>query len=662
MRIAGLRRLLVAALGIPLRHALYWRTRTRRPRRSARSLSTTRRPCIGLARRSGRDHGCRLAVAWLRCAARAYRTVSSAAPTCVRAARHRVALALVTSRSVRQPLYQTTPLLIVAYALLFLPLALVAARAASPRRRCSRGGRARSLGQRPRPGFVRVTLPLIMPGLGAAARARVPRRPHGAHRHAPARPDRHRHAGHALLGHTRSLAYAEAAPYALCLIAISAAAGLPARPQARRVLRARMSVPAALAVDGLEQRVGARPILRGLDLAVPTGAITAVLGLRARARRRCCARSPGSSGSTAARSRCTARSSPRRTCTCRPSGAGSVTSRRRARSSRTSASRANVGFGLAPRGRGARVAELLELVGLDGFDRRMPHQLSGGEQQRVALARALAPGPTVLLDEPFSALDPALRTSLRIDIGRAAPRARTTTPAGHPRPARGALLADTVAVMRDGRLIQTADPATSTASRRRRAGAVPRRRHPAAGGARRRPRHLRPGNGRDARRSGARDGPGTIMLRPEQLRLDGGGGGVEGRVVDITYYGHDADVAARPADRRRVVARVRATASPPWARPTRITVEGRRSRMPLTPGGRSLRGSAIPPSSAGRSVGARRPGGRRRVGADRPKEPCHALATPPAIGAGLASAVLVTSAPRRSPPRAAGCTPSCTRA
>jgi thiamine transport system ATP-binding protein len=82
----------------------------------------------------------------------------------------------------------------------------------------------------------------------------------------------------------------------------------------------------------------------------------------------------------------------------------------------------NVGFGLTVSGaraeeRRTRVAEVLDLVGLRGFEARLPQQLSGGEQQRVALARALAPRPRLLmLDEPLGALDRALRRTLLDEI------------------------------------------------------------------------------------------------------------------------------------------------------------------------------------------------------------------------------------------------------
>jgi iron(III) transport system ATP-binding protein len=128
---------------------------------------------------------------------------------------------------------------------------------------------------------------------------------------------------------------------------------------------------------------------------------------------------------------------------------------------------ANVGFGLGPAGRrsrrsghGDRVAEVLDLVGLRALADRMPHELSGGQQQRVAVARALAPRPAlVLLDEPFSALDAALRAELRADV-RAAVRADGATAVLVTHDQQEALsIADLVAVLRDGRVAQAAEPA-----------------------------------------------------------------------------------------------------------------------------------------------------------------------------------------------------------
>ena len=120
----------------------------------------------------------------------------------------------------------------------------------------------------------------------------------------------------------------------------------------------------------------------------------------------------------------------------------------------------NVAFGLSHRRHQRdRVRELLDMVGLAGLERRYPDQLSGGQQQRVALARALATEPTlVLLDEPFSALDASLRASLRTevrDILRAA--GATTVLVTHDQD-EALSLADQVAVLRDGRIVQHGPP------------------------------------------------------------------------------------------------------------------------------------------------------------------------------------------------------------
>jgi iron(III) transport system ATP-binding protein len=121
----------------------------------------------------------------------------------------------------------------------------------------------------------------------------------------------------------------------------------------------------------------------------------------------------------------------------------------------------NVGFGLprSERRTGRRVDEVLEMVGLPGTGRAMPHELSGGQQQRVAVARALAPRPSlVLLDEPFSALDAGLRAGLRADV-RAALKAATATAVLVTHDQQEALsISDLVAVVRDGRIVQAAPP------------------------------------------------------------------------------------------------------------------------------------------------------------------------------------------------------------
>ena len=119
---------------------------------------------------------------------------------------------------------------------------------------------------------------------------------------------------------------------------------------------------------------------------------------------------------------------------------------------------ANVGFGLdgtdvAADERGRIVAESLDLVGLRGFERRLPTQLSGGEQQRVALARALAPRPQLLMfDEPLGALDRSLRRTLLDELIEIF--ARLDTPIIYVTHDHEEALAvgDRVAVMRDGRL------------------------------------------------------------------------------------------------------------------------------------------------------------------------------------------------------------------
>lgn len=124
----------------------------------------------------------------------------------------------------------------------------------------------------------------------------------------------------------------------------------------------------------------------------------------------------------------------------------------------------NIAFALThqPRlQRRQRVDALLELVGLTGLAARYPHQLSGGQQQRVALARALASHPSlVLLDEPFSNLDTALRTDTREEVHAILRAAGTTTLLVTHDQEEALSLADTVAVMFAGGLAQVGPPRT----------------------------------------------------------------------------------------------------------------------------------------------------------------------------------------------------------
>ena len=120
----------------------------------------------------------------------------------------------------------------------------------------------------------------------------------------------------------------------------------------------------------------------------------------------------------------------------------------------------NVGFALG-RGEAARqrVAELLAFVGLPGQERKMPHELSGGEQQRVSLARALSTGPAVLLlDEPFSNLDAALRAGVRAEVRALLKQSGTTAVFVTHDQEEALLLGDRVGVMRAGQLEQLGSP------------------------------------------------------------------------------------------------------------------------------------------------------------------------------------------------------------
>ncbi|MBC9246883.1 ABC transporter ATP-binding protein [Paracoccus sp. 11-3] len=120
----------------------------------------------------------------------------------------------------------------------------------------------------------------------------------------------------------------------------------------------------------------------------------------------------------------------------------------------------NIAFGIPKaRRKSADIGQMLDRVGLAGYGDKYPHQLSGGEQQRVALARALATGPKVmLLDEPFSSLDQRLRSEMRefaLDLLREAGAAVVLVTHD---PDEAMMMADRIAIMEQGRVLQEGAP------------------------------------------------------------------------------------------------------------------------------------------------------------------------------------------------------------
>ncbi len=121
----------------------------------------------------------------------------------------------------------------------------------------------------------------------------------------------------------------------------------------------------------------------------------------------------------------------------------------------------NVGFGLtgSRKDKLPRVGELLERVGLSHYINEYPHQLSGGEQQRVALARAIAPRPSIMLmDEPFSGLDNRLRDGIRDETLALLKDEGTSVLLVTHEPEEAMRMADEIALMRDGKIVQRGAP------------------------------------------------------------------------------------------------------------------------------------------------------------------------------------------------------------
>lgn len=231
----------------------------------------------------------------------------------------------------------------------------------------------------------------------------------------------------------------------------------------------------------------------------------------------------------------------------------------------------NVGFGIPRQGRSARVDELLELVGLPGYRHRRPYELSGGEQARVALARALAPAPeVVLLDEPFAALDAALRAEIREDV-RSVLHATAATGVLVTHDQEEALsIADEVAVMRRGHVVQLAPPVELYSvpvdlEVARFVGEGVEFAAEAQDGVAVTPLGPLPV-------SGGGSGAGIVLVRPEQLVL--GGEGASGRVCAVVFYGHDAVVQVELAGGQQVSVRTAAPVEVHEGDSVQLTVRG----------------------------------------------------------------------------------------
>ena len=251
----------------------------------------------------------------------------------------------------------------------------------------------------------------------------------------------------------------------------------------------------------------------------------------------------------------------------------------------------NLVFGLPRAQRRARhrVTELLELVGLAAaYAPRWPHELSGGEQQRVALARALAPDPRlVLLDEPFSSLDAALRVETREAVAAALAAAGATALLVTHDQGEALSMGDEVAVLREGRLVQMARPQTLyrrpvDAALARFVGEAVVLPGIAAGGA------VTCRLGRLALAAAVPDGPVEVLVRPEQIRLvpPAEAPGLPAEVHHVTFYGHDASVALVLSDvagKLALTARVAGYLSPAPGARVGLRVEGEVVAFPCSP-------------------------------------------------------------------------------
>ncbi|MBN9508411.1 MAG: ABC transporter ATP-binding protein [Alphaproteobacteria bacterium] len=366
---------------------------------------------------------------------------------------------------------------------------------------------------------------------------------------------------------------------------------------------------AALQVRGVRKAFDRQPVLQGVDLAVDAGRLVAILGRSGSGKttllRLICGFERVDAGEIAIEGQCV--STPTLRLPPEQRRIGYVAQEGALFPHLAVAD--NVLFGLprAARRERHRAEALLEMVGLPpAYAARWPHELSGGEQQRVALARALAPAPRlVLLDEPFSSLDAALRVETREAVAAALRQAGATALLVTHDQAEALSLGQEVAVLRAGRVVQMASPEVlyrqpADAELARFVGEAVLLPGVADGG------QVHCVLGMLPLASAVPDGPVEVMLRPEQLvpsqprRLPQAAATVRA----VTFYGPDARVRLALSDAGTVlelIARVPGHMAPAPGEPVGVGVTGA-----VVAFARPSAGASIAPFASPRRAGAAR--------------------------------------------------------
>jgi iron(III) transport system ATP-binding protein len=337
---------------------------------------------------------------------------------------------------------------------------------------------------------------------------------------------------------------------------------------------------AEVRISALTKSFGETPILRGVDLAVPSGALFTILGASGSGKTTLLRLVSGFERADSGTIEIDGRqvSGPRLHVPPERRQVGYVTQEGSLFPHLSVA--ANVVFGLRRSERRDRfkAEAILESVGLPAsYASRGPHELSGGEQQRVALARALAPRPKlVLLDEPFSALDASLRIETRQAVAAILQAAGATALLVTHDQSEALSMGQQVAVLREGALAQVAAPEDlyrqpADAALAQFVGEATLLRGNVAAG------FAACELGRLELARPAPEGPADVMVRPEQIRFElrAKPGLTHAQVIAVTYYGHDASITlALDAGGDPVAARIAGHMAPPEGAQVWLSVEG----------------------------------------------------------------------------------------